>query len=57
VLLKKGTNKTILLHLTRSGRALIAHKAHAKLFVTTRTPAVKGLRPARVWATTIAFHS
>jgi hypothetical protein len=57
VLLKKGKTRTILVHLTRAGRALIAHKAHAKIFVTTRTPAVKGLRPARAWGTTIAFHA
>jgi hypothetical protein len=57
VFLKKGTTKTILVHLTRAGRALIAHKAHAKVFVTTRTSAVKGLRPARAWSTTIAFHT
>ena len=49
VFLKKGTTKTILVHLTRTGRALIANKASAKIFVTTRTPAVKGLRPARTW--------
>jgi hypothetical protein len=57
VFLKKGTTKTILVHLTRAGRALIAHKAHAKVFVTTRTSAVKGLSPARAWSTTIAFHT
>jgi hypothetical protein len=57
VFLKKGTTKTILVHLTRTGRNLIAHKANAKVFVTTRTPAVKGLSPARIWSTTIAFHS
>ena len=57
VLLAKGKTKTILVHLTRAGRARIAHKAHAKIFVVTRAPAVKGLRPARVWSTTIAFHS
>jgi hypothetical protein len=56
VFLKKGKTKTILLHLTRAGRARIAHKAHVRLFVTTRTSAVKGVRPARVWSTTIAFH-
>jgi hypothetical protein len=57
VLLKKGKTRTILVHLTRAGRALVAHRAHAKIFVTTRTPAVKGLRPARAWGTTIAFHA
>jgi hypothetical protein len=57
VFLKKGANKTILVHLTRTGRGLIAHKANAKVFVTTTTPAVKGLSPARTWSTTIAFHS
>jgi hypothetical protein len=57
VFLNKGTTKTILVHLTRAGRVLIAHRARAKIFVTTRTPAVKGLRPARAWGTTIAFHS
>jgi hypothetical protein len=57
VLLKKGKTRTILVHLTRAGRASIAHRAHAKIFVTTRTPAVKGLRPARAWGTTIAFHA
>jgi hypothetical protein len=25
--------------------------------VTSRTPAVKGLSPARTWSTTIVFHS
>jgi hypothetical protein len=57
VFLKKGTTKTILVHLTRTGRNLIKHKANAKVFVTTRTPAVKGLSPARIWSTTIAYHS
>jgi hypothetical protein len=57
VLLKKGTTKTVLVHLTRAGRGLIANKAHFKVFVTGRTPAVKGLSPARTWSTTIAFHS
>jgi hypothetical protein len=44
-------------HLTKAGRNLIAHDAHPKVFVTTSTPAVKGLSPARTWSTTIAFHS
>jgi hypothetical protein len=57
VFLKKGTTKTILVHLTRTGRNLIKHKANAKVFVITRTPAIKGLSPARNWSTTIAFHS
>jgi hypothetical protein len=57
VSIKKGKTKTILVHLTRAGRALLAHKSQAKIFVTTRTPAIKGLRPARAWGTTIAFHS
>jgi hypothetical protein len=57
VSLKKGANRTILVHLTRIGRARIAHKANPKIFVTTTTPAVKGLSPARTWSTTIAFHS
>jgi hypothetical protein len=57
VSIKKGKTKTILVHLTRAGRVLLAHRTQAKIFVTTRTPAVKGLRPARAWGTTIAFHS
>jgi hypothetical protein len=57
VVLKKGANRTILVHLTKAGRNLIAHNAHPKVFVTTSTPAVKGLSPARTWSTTIAFHS
>ena len=57
MILKKGKTRTILLHLTRAGQVRIAHKAHARLFVTTRTPAVKGIRAARVWSTTIAFHA
>ncbi len=57
VFLKKGTTKTMLVHLTRAGKNMIKHKTSAKIFVTTRTPAVKGLSPARIWSTTIAFHS
>jgi hypothetical protein len=57
VFLKKGKTKTIRVHLTRAGRARIANRARARIFVTTRTPEVKGLRPARAWGTTIAFHS
>jgi hypothetical protein len=56
VTLKRGTTRTVVVHLTSVGRKLLLNRAQARLVVTTRTPAVKGLSPARLWSTAIAFR-
>jgi len=56
VTLKGGTTRTVTVHLTSVGRKLLLHRLQARLVVTTRTPAVKGLSPARLWSTAIAFR-
>jgi hypothetical protein len=56
VTLKRGTSRTVIVHLTSVGRKLLHNRAQVRLVVTTRTPAVKGLSPARLWSTAIAFR-
>jgi hypothetical protein len=43
------------MHLTPAGRRLLAARRQARLVVTTRTPAVKGLTPLRVWSAAITL--
>jgi hypothetical protein len=56
VFLKRGPARTVTARLTSVGRKLLLHRLQARLVITTRTPAVKGLSPARLCSTAIAFR-
>jgi hypothetical protein len=55
VSVKRGQTRTVRVHLTPAGRRLLAARHEARLLVTTRTPAVRGVTPKRVWTTTVTL--
>jgi hypothetical protein len=57
VSVKAGRTRIVLVHLTPAGRRLLAGRRAARLLLTTRTPALKGLTPARAWLTTIVLSA
>jgi hypothetical protein len=55
VAVKRGETRIVRVHLTPAGRRLLADRREARLLLTTRTPAVRGVTPKRVWTTTITL--
>jgi hypothetical protein len=55
VSVKADQTRIVSMHLTPAGRRLLAARRQARLVVTTRTPAVKGLTPLRVWSAAITL--
>jgi hypothetical protein len=55
VAVKRSQTRIVRIHLTPAGRRLLAARRAARLLLTLRTPAVKGVTPKRVWTTTITL--
>jgi hypothetical protein len=57
VSVKRGQTRIVSIRLTPVGRRLLASHRRARLLLTTRTPAVKGVTPTHIWSTVIVLDA